>query len=70
MDLSRRDFFKLSAAGSLTGTAIGGVAGLGAWLRPSPRRRRSGSRRPRPPRACAPTARWAAPAWFTPAAMY
>ncbi len=24
MDLSRRDFFKLSAAGSLTGTAIGG----------------------------------------------
>jgi formate dehydrogenase major subunit len=34
MDLSRRDFFKLSA-GTLTGTAIGGVAGLGASLAPT-----------------------------------
>ena len=34
MDLSRRDFFKLSA-GSLTGTAIGGIAGLGASLAPA-----------------------------------
>jgi formate dehydrogenase major subunit len=34
MDLSRRDFFKLSA-GTVTGTAIGGVAGLGASLAPT-----------------------------------
>ncbi|HWP73097.1 MAG TPA: formate dehydrogenase, partial [Methylomirabilota bacterium] len=34
MDLSRRDFFKLSA-GSLTGTAVGGIAGLGASLAPA-----------------------------------
>ena len=34
MDLSRRDFFKLSA-GTVTGTAIGGVAGLGARLAPT-----------------------------------
>src|SRR5712692_5588791 len=34
MDLSRRDFFKLSA-GTFTGTALGGVAGLGASLAPT-----------------------------------
>jgi formate dehydrogenase major subunit len=34
MDLSRRDFFKLSA-GTVTGTALGGVAGLGASLAPT-----------------------------------
>ena len=34
MDLSRRDFFKLSAS-SLTGTALGGLAGLGASLAPA-----------------------------------
>ena len=34
MEVSRRDFFKLSA-GSLTGTAIGGIAGLGASLAPT-----------------------------------
>src|SRR5712671_37286 len=34
MDLSRRDLFKLSA-GTFTGTALGGVAGLGASLAPT-----------------------------------
>jgi formate dehydrogenase major subunit len=34
MDLTRRDFFKLSG-GTLTGTALGGVAGLGASLAPT-----------------------------------
>jgi formate dehydrogenase major subunit len=34
MDLSRRDFFKLSA-GTVTGTALAGVAGLGASLAPT-----------------------------------
>jgi formate dehydrogenase major subunit len=34
MDLSRRDFFKLSA-GTVTGTALGGVAGLGVSLAPT-----------------------------------
>jgi formate dehydrogenase major subunit len=34
MDLSRRDFFKVSA-GTVTGTALGGVAGLGASLAPT-----------------------------------
>jgi formate dehydrogenase major subunit len=34
MDLSRRDLFKLSA-GTLTGTALGGLTGLGASLAPT-----------------------------------
>jgi formate dehydrogenase major subunit len=34
MDLTRRDFFKLSG-GTLTGTALGGVTGLGASLAPT-----------------------------------
>src|SRR6266852_3294819 len=34
MDLSRRDFFNLSA-GALTGTALGGLAGLGVSLAPT-----------------------------------
>jgi formate dehydrogenase major subunit len=33
MDVSRRDFFKVSA-GAATGTAVGGLAGLGASLAP------------------------------------
>ena len=34
MDLSRRDFFNLSA-GAVTGTALGGIAGLGISLAPT-----------------------------------
>ena len=34
MDLSRRDFFNLSA-GAFTGTALGGIAGLGMSLAPT-----------------------------------
>ena len=34
MDLSRRDFFNLSA-GAVTGTALGGIAGLGVSLAPT-----------------------------------
>jgi anaerobic selenocysteine-containing dehydrogenase len=34
MDLSRRDFFNLSA-GALTGTALGGIAGLGVSPAPT-----------------------------------
>src|SRR5713101_6367357 len=34
MDLSRRDFFNLSA-GAVTGTALGGLAGLGVSLAPT-----------------------------------
>jgi len=35
MDVSRRDFLKVSSGATLTGTAIGGLAALGAGLAPT-----------------------------------
>jgi formate dehydrogenase major subunit len=37
VDLTRRDFYKLST-GAITGTALGGLTGLGATLAPTPAR--------------------------------
>ena len=35
MDVSRRDFFKVSSAAALTGTALGGLTAVGASPAPA-----------------------------------